>query len=99
MLVVLQPLASDEWNGEGQGYLLHYHEHGVVESNQSAVINDGNAISFHLTGLQPWTNYIILLAAVNNVGRSNFTEPTAARTHESGLSLWTGICAVATAVV
>lgn len=80
-----QPLASDQWNGEGQGYLLHYRQHGVNNSIESVVIDDENAISFQLTGLHEWTEYDVQLAAFNRVGRSNFTEVIIARTRESGM--------------
>jgi len=78
---------SDEWNGDGRGYLLRYWQHNVTGSNQSVVIDDENAISFQLTGLHEWTLYNIQLAAFNRVGRSNLTEIIVARTRESGLSV------------
>lgn len=70
--------------------MVRYREHGVTGSNQSVVISDENAISFRLTGLEPWTDYDVLLAAFNGVGRSNFTEPIVARTRESGLLVRAG---------
>lgn len=77
----------DEWNGAGRGYVLRYQQRGVIDFNQSLVINDENAVSFQLTGLQEWTAYDIQLAAFNRVGRSNFSETVVARTRESGMSV------------
>jgi len=64
--------------------MLHYQQRDVNGSNETIVINNENTISYELTQLHPWTQYAVQLAAFNGVGRSNFTNVTVARTHESG---------------
>ena len=64
--------------------MLRYQQHDVIDSSQSVMIDDENAITFQLTGLDEWTKYDVRLAAFNSVGRSNFTETVIARTSESG---------------
>lgn len=84
-LVLVQPLASDLWNGEGRGYLIQHKEHNAPMFTTTIQIRDENANSFTFTKLEEWTQYDVRVASYNKVGNSEYSATATDRTRESGM--------------
>lgn len=85
MFCFIQPLSSDQWNADHNGYIVRYIS--VASANSSheyAYIDDESASSYQLDGLACWTEYSLELAAYNEVGISNYSSTISVRTRESG---------------
>ena len=82
--LLLQPLASHEWNGEPRGYTVHLRMIGVTDFTP-ITLNGTNIASTILGGLHEWVNYQVRMIAFNDVGGSPFSPVIVERTKESGI--------------
>jgi len=81
----VQPLSSEQWNAHQRGYIIRYFASTKTNTSyQFVYIEDENANSFHLNGLDVWVEYSVQLAAFNEVGIGNYSLATTSRTRESG---------------
>ena len=81
----MQPLSSDQWNADLKGYVIRYVESAKTNATYQIVyVEDENANSFQLNGLDIWVEYTVELAAFNEVGIGNYSLATTSRTRESG---------------
>jgi protein sidekick len=79
----LQPLQQIEWYGVPRGYNVSYRQVGVDSPLDSVSIEDHNANSFVLEGLEEFALYQVLVQAYNDVGTSLPSPPAQERTRES----------------
>ena len=93
------PLSQGEWYGIPRGYNISYRIVDATQSTQlhSISIEDPTKNSFVLDGLEEFTLYEILLQAYNDLGSSEPSPPSLARTREASPGAGpTGVSAEAT---
>ena len=61
-------------NGEITGYTVEVTLSGMVVATEN--VNDGSAREVTVSGLNPATDYLVLVAAVNSVGSGPFSGIT-----------------------
>ena len=84
---LFQPLTSDQWNAHQRGYAIRYAASTPHIANldyQFIHIDMENASSYVLHDLNSWVEYQVQLAAVNEVGMSNYSQVAECKTKESG---------------
>jgi protein sidekick len=79
------PLTAADWNGEQRGYRIEYTsvDPAVMSGWQTVNVDNENANSFMLIGLEEWTEYQVRVAAFNKVGVSSDSPIVKEATRES----------------
>lgn len=79
----MQPLQHIEWYGVPRGYNVSYRRFNTDSPLDSVSIEDHNANSFVLEGLEEFTLYQVIVQGYNDVGTSLPSPPAMERTRES----------------
>lgn len=66
------------------GYIVAYGEAGASTRNEVNITTTELSYSYGITGLKPWTEYIMTVYSVNEVNRSPGSTPYTARTASAG---------------
>ena len=79
----LLPLQYIEWYGVLRGYNVSYRRASTDTPLEAVSIEDHNANSFVLEGLEEFTLYQVIVQGYNDVGSSLPSPPAMERTRES----------------
>ena len=63
------------------GYVISYSTNASYTSNGSVIVNDINQTSYHLTNLEEYTEYDIIVRVISNIGTSNNSNGVAVTTY------------------
>ena len=73
-----------EWYGNPRGYNISYRPVGSRQNFQSETINNPTGNAYILANLEEYTQYEVLMSAVNDVGSSESSSASIERTREAG---------------
>jgi len=85
-LFAQQPLQHIEWYGVPRGYNVSYRRASTDTPLEAVSIEDHNANSFVLEGLEEFTLYQVIVQGYNDVGSSLPSPPAMERTRESSIN-------------
>lgn len=75
---------NPEGNLDILGYVVAYGEAGLSTRNEVTVNVTDLSYAYDITGLKPWTEYIMTVYSINEVGRSPGSTPYTTRTASAG---------------
>ena len=66
------------------GYIVAYGEAGASTRNEVNISTTELSFAYDITGLKPWTEYIMTVYSVNEIGRSPGSTPFTTSTASAG---------------
>lgn len=66
------------------GYIVAYGEAGASTRNEVNISTTELSYSYDISGLKPWTEYIMTVYSVNEIGRSPGSTPFTTSTASAG---------------